>query len=330
MMNFSLLTHLNVKAGLREVYFGSLLNGYEVQQDPQTRLFTEYVEHFFGENGELWIVFRDAGQSLRNLMYTGTDAGDYVVYSHSWLWTLVRMSLAKKADNQAMAALSDSNEESKMETSTVGRQLMGSFLRQVGSHVLVANLFGSCTSTHRFIRHDQILEAAATLNENGIIHRDIKPANGESIAMVASTTLMCLSQLNFLTAFFPSNRKVMCKSNLNLDRLQSLDADLPEVHCVLGDFSSAYNMFTSRNLYTRGPSQREQTDEYAPPEAIFGHAYNDSGATLLTPAFDSWSIGIIGLELLLGTPNVFSVDQRTRCVGFVPDLLHTHEGLYLY
>lgn len=96
----------------------------------------------------------------------------------------------------------------------------------------------------------------------------------------------------------------MCKSNLDLEKLQSLDVGSPKVHCVLGDFSSAYNMFTSRNLYTRGPSRLEQTDEYAPPEAIFGHAYNNSGASL-TPAFDSWSIGIIGLELLLGTPNVF-------------------------
>lgn len=46
---------------------------------------------------------------------------------------------------------------------------------------------------------------------------------------------------------------------------------------------------------------------------MFDDAYNDMPITL-APAFDSWSIGIIALELLLGTPNVFSVDQRTRVI----------------
>lgn len=103
----------------------------------------------------------------------------------------------------------------------------------------------------------------------------------------------------------------MCKSNVDFKTLESLEGISPQVQCVLGDFSSAYNLFTSRNLYSRRPSRLEQTDEYSPPEAIFGHLYNNS-ALELTPSFDSWSIGIVALELLLGTPNVFSVDQRTR------------------
>jgi hypothetical protein len=38
----------------------------------------------------------------------------------------------------------------------------------------------------------------------------------------------------------------------------------------------------------------------------------DAGARFaFTPAFDSWSIGVVSLELLLGTPHVFSVDSRT-------------------
>ena len=125
-----------------------------------------------------------------------------------------------------------------------------------------------------------MLEAAAFLHENGIIHRDIKPSN------------------------------IICKTNIDLEHIKSLDVGTPQVKCVLGDFSSAYNMFTSRNLYTKGPSRLEQTDEYAPPEAMFGYVYSDAAA--LSPSFDLWSIGIVALELLLGTPNVFSVDQRTR------------------
>lgn len=98
---------------------------------------------------------------------------------------------------------------------------------------------------------------------------------------------------------------------MDLKSIQSFDGAAPQLNCVLGDFSSAYNLFTSRNLYSRGPSRLEQTAEYAPPEAVFGHLYNNS-AVGLTPSFDSWSIGIVALELLLGTPNVFTVDQRTR------------------
>ena len=37
------------------------------------------------------------------------------------------------------------------------------------------------------------------------------------------------------------------------------------VQCVLGDFSSAWDEFSARNLYPpTGPSAKEQTDEYAP------------------------------------------------------------------
>ncbi|KAL7557028.1 hypothetical protein ACA910_014241 [Epithemia clementina (nom. ined.)] len=128
----------------------------------------------------------------------------------------------------------------------------------------------------------QILQAAAYLHSNGIVHRDIKPSN------------------------------IMCKTNIEWDDALVVIPDSPFVDCVLGDFSSAWDGFSDENLYTGGPSRLEQTDEYAPPEALFGTRYKSPW--LLGPAFDSWSIGIVALELLLGTPNVFTVDQRTRAV----------------
>lgn len=124
-----------LEAGLREVYFGNLL-----QQGPQ-RVFTQYVEHFFGEAGELWIVFRDAGPSLRSLLYTGTDTGDFVVYQSSWLWTLIRKSLLakqndviEKTDEHPVVALLDAKEDARgyqQEDGRIGRQLISTFLRQV-------------------------------------------------------------------------------------------------------------------------------------------------------------------------------------------------------
>jgi hypothetical protein len=139
-----------LEAGLREVYFGSMLHDLDTGNK---RLFTEYVEHFFGENDELWIVFKDAGASLSSFLYTGNDAGEYLIYEHSFLWTLIRMSLAKQnleSDHEAGMVLSESHRAERLESKAfVGRQLVGSFLRQ-------------------------ILEAAAVLHQNGIVHRDIK------------------------------------------------------------------------------------------------------------------------------------------------------------
>jgi hypothetical protein len=55
---------------LREVYFGELL----AREAEASSLVTTYVDHFFreGKKGqiELWIVFENAGPSLRSFLYT--------------------------------------------------------------------------------------------------------------------------------------------------------------------------------------------------------------------------------------------------------------------
>jgi serine/threonine protein kinase len=123
--------------------------------------------------------------------------------------------------------------------------------------------------------------AIACVTLLGVVHRDIKPSN------------------------------IICKSNIEIETPQPILHEGLGLECVLGDFSSAYDDYTRDNLYTRGPSSLEQSNEYAPPEAIFGYVYNDTSVGL-SSSFDSWSIGIVCLEILLGTPKVFSVDQRTR------------------
>ncbi len=82
-----------LEAGLREIHFGSLLRQLPSES---SELFTHYVEHFFGNNGELWIVFKDHGLSLRSFLYTSVDAGGFVVFQQSWLWTLMRISIHSK------------------------------------------------------------------------------------------------------------------------------------------------------------------------------------------------------------------------------------------
>jgi hypothetical protein len=127
-----------LEAGLREVHFGNLL--LQLSQDPRA-LFTQYIEHFFGDDGELWIVFADAGQSLRSLLYTATDAGGFVVFHQSWLWTLMRMSLRSKQDENSNNASNEGFsvapfqrtqvEEARVIEDKTGKQLMKTFLRQV-------------------------------------------------------------------------------------------------------------------------------------------------------------------------------------------------------
>ena len=108
----------------------------------------------------------------------------------------------------------------------------------------------------------------------------------------------------------------MCKTNLDLETLQvkggGRNDDL-QIHCCLGDFSSVYDSYTDTNLYTHGPSVEELTIEYSPPETLLGWPWR-SFSEKKPQSYDSWSIGVLALELLLGTPNVFSVDQRTTAL----------------
>jgi hypothetical protein len=228
-----------LEAGLREVYFGRWL---AQQQDVHAKMYTSYLDHFFrerepGRELELWIVFRDAGPSLRSYLYTGVSVGDYVVYQHSKLWTQLRMSISRRQnstnDDKSVVPLPDSGDKTGMKderASLLGRRLMKMLLRQM-------------------------IESVAFLHENGVIHRDIKPSN------------------------------ILCKTNLDLENLAVIDGTAPVVQCVLADFSSAWNNYTDWNIYTRGPSRAEQTDEYAPPEAVFGSLYDSQQS--LTPQFDS-------------------------------------------
>ena len=294
-----------LEAGLREIYFGNILNQHGINnnnEDGTTHdYFTVYLDHFFRKSSsrDLWIVFRDAGRSLRSYLYTPVQTGNFVMYQNSWFWTRLRMSNANKTMDNYSNDESQQNEEESVATAVdlnnqpktkkgFRRESSSSSSRPRNSRRNGGEKDETMTPVvGRMLMREvlkQILSAAARLHYQGIVHRDIKPSN------------------------------VLCKADIDLENVfDLLQLDNANVHCVLGDFSSAWDSFADQNLYSDGPSAMEQTEEYAPPEARLGPSWVPFHEDK-PESYDSWSIGVLALELLLGTPNVFSVDQRTTAV----------------
>ncbi|KAG7391656.1 Protein phosphatase 2C-like domain-containing protein 1 [Phytophthora pseudosyringae] len=135
----------------------------------------------------------------------------------------------------------------------------------------------------------QLLQGVAALHARGITHRDIKPSN-------------------ILVSIPPSS---------------SASAAPPMPLVKLADFGSAVDDYTLKNLYaatgsdngattaSAGPSQAEETREYQPPEVLFsdnGQPYDYTAPE----AYDLWSVGVVFLEMVLGSPQVFLISPRER------------------
>ena len=350
-----------LEAGMREVYFGQLLMN-------QPKLFTHYVDHFFhkahrGAEPELWIVFENAGVSLRSLLYTPLETEDFFVYRQSDFWRRLRRiytsdktsdgtKAVSESDGSASSISSSLNVDGSWTSSTRTQEdtnTMQSFsLTAIALPQLVATMpntqelpdptnvpfLGNApnslithkldSSEYRFQRSTtkrrrssrrenvtfkkimkQLLVSTAALHELGIIHRDIKPSN-----------IMC---------------KLVDEAPSTLKQQKNEHAD---IFCRLGDFSSAWDRYGTRTLYTFGPTAAEQTDDYAPPEVLFGETYIPFDPKI-PESYDSWSIGVVALELILGTPHVFSVDQRTttlltsRMEREGATMEQIHQALYL-
>lgn len=217
-----------LEAGLREVYFGDILS----RSDSSSSLFTMYIDHFFlhesykSTSDELWIVFENAGPSLRSYIYTPVTTGHFIVYQHSSRWRQWRMDLTMTMASSNSSSMEVFIDKSSFPQKTFTGNLHNKILKANG-HVDNNSPRMKAIDLLKEILH-QILTSASKLHERGIIHRDIKPSN------------------------------IMCSKDSNNG-----------INCVLGDFSSAYDEFSSEHFYSKGPSAAEQTNEYAPPEVLF-------------------------------------------------------------
>ena len=85
---------------------------------------------------------------------------------------------------------------------------------------------------------------------------------------------------------------------------------------VIADFSSSVSTeAVERGLYDPlGPTVMEETPEYSPPEVLLTEQNRIPYDAQHPYSYDAWSVGVVFLELILGTNDVFSVDQRTSAM----------------
>ncbi|XP_020099781.1 uncharacterized protein LOC109718161 isoform X2 [Ananas comosus] len=133
----------------------------------------------------------------------------------------------------------------------------------------------------------QLLLALKACHDRNITHRDIKPEN-MILCFEDVDTGRCLREI-------PTKKK---QYHLNLRII---------------DFGSAIDDFTVKHLYGAGPTRSEQTFEYTPPEALL-NANWFQGPKSNRLKYDMWSVGVVMLELILGSPHVFQISDRTRAL----------------
>lgn len=134
----------------------------------------------------------------------------------------------------------------------------------------------------------QLLLALKSCHDRNITHRDIKPGN-----------------------------MVVCFEDQDTGRcLRGSPNGGKHYHIKMRiiDFGSAIDDFTIKNLYgSNGPSRSEETFEYTPPEALLNYSWFQ-GPPSLTLKYDMWSVGVVMLELIVGSPHVFQISTRTRAL----------------
>ncbi|CAL9766648.1 unnamed protein product [Musa acuminata subsp. burmannicoides] len=133
----------------------------------------------------------------------------------------------------------------------------------------------------------QLLLALKACHDRNVTHRDIKPEN-MIVCLEDVDTGRCLSEIP------------------NGDRQNHLKMRII-------DFGSAIDDFTMKHLYGSGPTRSEQTFEYTPPEALLNASWFQ-GPKSVTLKYDMWSVGVVMLELILGSPHVFEINDRTRAL----------------
>jgi hypothetical protein len=166
-----------MEAGLREIYFGDILS----RSEESSSLFTVYVDHFFlhqsysRTSSELWIVFEEAGASLRSYIYTPVTSGDFVIYQHSPLWRQLRMSIASTATKSPSSSVEVITEYNTCPSVTTFESENVQTLNRLkkSSYSNRHDMMKPRVQAKKLLKDilHQILKSAAKLHERGIVHR---------------------------------------------------------------------------------------------------------------------------------------------------------------
>ncbi|XP_047315868.1 uncharacterized protein LOC124919630 [Impatiens glandulifera] len=127
----------------------------------------------------------------------------------------------------------------------------------------------------------QLLMALKSCHDRNITHRDIKPEN-MVICFEDQETGRCMKERQTAEKKYPTKLRII-------------------------DFGSAIDEHTMKHLYgSAGPSRAEQTYDYTPPEALLNASWHQGPADN-NVKYDMWSVGVVMLEMILGTPDVFQI-----------------------
>ncbi|GBG68428.1 hypothetical protein CBR_g2972 [Chara braunii] len=285
-----------------------------------------YVESFEVNKGrELWLVFANEGKSLSKLLYTSKEGGKQEEGNNN---------------NQANADEGGREKEKSTEESYTQEQQDDAFR---ASEVKASYKLVEPSAWWRWLKTDpaghlemksiirQLLLAVKACHSLNVTHRDIKP---ENMLIRGYQEVHSNMEEQDGSSADSQTEEAACDGGSTLphnrtddvgsgDRDQDAERDRKNAAVVdlklnitvrIADFGSAVDEYSLRHLYgSAGPSRVQETAEYSPPEALFGNYWLQSKRER-RPKYDIWSVGVVVLELLLGTPHVFHISSRTRAL----------------